>query len=195
MIIGFLGKKMCGKDTTCNYLITKYGYKRISFADPLKKCIKELFGFTDNQLYSHEKEVTDIYWDIKPREAMQFVGTDIVRDTFPKKLLPNIKNDFWIKRADLIYKQNPNNDKIVFSDVRFQNEVDYIHSIGGIIVKINRNNIKNYDTHKSELEIDTIKNFDIQIDNNSNLTDLYINLEKFVVKRKIIDMKGHVDRF
>ena len=185
---------MCGKDTACNYLIKKYGYNRISFAEPLKKCIKELFGFTDNQLYSHEKEVTDIYWGIKPREAMQFVGTDIVRDTFPKKLLPNIKNDFWIKRADLIYKQNPNNDKIVFSDVRFQNEVDYIHSIGGIIVKINRNNITNYDTHKSELEIDTIENFDIQIDNNSNLTDLYINLDKFVVKRKIIDMKGHVDR-
>tara|TARA_Y100000389_G_scaffold201557_1_gene244530 strand:- start:956 stop:1543 length:588 start_codon:yes stop_codon:yes gene_type:complete len=195
MIIGFLGKKMCGKDTACNYLIKNYEYNKISFAEPLKKCIKELFGFTNNQLYSHEKEVTDTYWGIKPREAMQFIGTDIVRDTFPKKLLPKIQNDFWIKRADLLYKQNPNNNKIVFSDVRFQNEVDYIHSIGGIIVKINRNNIKNFDAHKSEIEIDSINNYDILIDNNSSLSDLYINLEKNLVKNDSIDMRGHVDRF
>lgn len=179
MIIGFLAKKRCGKDTACDYIVKKYNYTKLSFAHPLKKCVKELFGFTNSQLNSQQKEIEDLYWGIKPRKVLQFLGTDVVRDLFPKKLLKDIGNDFWIKRTDLWYKQNyeKHKDKIVFSDVRFQNEVDYIHSINGIIVKINRENFSD-DNHKSELEIDNIKNYDILIDNNTTKEEFYSKLEK-----------------
>ena len=45
--------------------------------------------------------------------------------------------------------QKTSNSNIVIDDVRFQNEVDMIHSLGGIIIKIECDNeIK--DNHESE---------------------------------------------
>lgn len=181
MIIGFLAKKRHGKDTACNYIVKKYGYKKMSFAYPLKNAVKHLFGFTDNQVNGNQKEIEDIYWGIKPRKALQFIGTDVVRNQFPQKLLSSdIANDFWIKRFDLWYKNNCENN-IVISDVRFQNEVDYIHSLGGFIIKIERTvDIVNDDIHESELEIDKIKDYDRYILNNSSFKKLYSELDKTI---------------
>ena len=89
-MIGFLAKRQSGKDTACDYLVEKNGYTKRAFAHPLKRCTQELFGFTDDQIFTEQKEEIDENWGISPRQAFQVVGSDIVRDLFPKILLPNI---------------------------------------------------------------------------------------------------------
>ena len=65
-IIGFLGKKRCGKDTSGDYLIEKYGFVKYAFADPVKQICKILFDFSEDQLYGNKKEGVDFRWYLTP---------------------------------------------------------------------------------------------------------------------------------
>jgi hypothetical protein len=174
VLIGLLGKKRSGKDTVADHLVLNKDFIKKSFADPLKDVIKILFGFNEEQLYGHLKEAIDDNWNVTPRETMQFIGTDIVRNQF-HKLIPDIGNDFWLKHFELWY-QNNKHQNIVIADVRFQNEVDLILSLGGTIIKLERNDSNlhlNIDDHISEIEIDNIVNHSTIINNNGTINDLY----------------------
>ncbi len=61
MIIAIGGLAGSGKDTACDYLVEKHGFKKTSFAAPLKQMAKIAFGFTDEQLYgpSSKREEQD----------------------------------------------------------------------------------------------------------------------------------------
>jgi len=83
-MIGFLAKRQRGKDTASDYLINKKGYTKYAFAEPLKRGIQQWFGFTDEQLFTDEKENIDKNWGVSPRKVCQIIGTDVVRDMFPK---------------------------------------------------------------------------------------------------------------
>lgn len=187
-MIGFLAKKHRGKDTASDFLVNNYGYTKNAFAHPLKKCIQELFGFTDEQLFTDKKEEKDERWGISPRKAFQVFGTDIVRDLFPKMLFQessNIGNNFWIKRADIWYNNNRSEHKglVVWSDVRFQNEVDYILKNGGRVFKIDRPVIDStewFDGHSSEIELDKIINYTDVIINDGNVDELYEKIRSVI---------------
>jgi hypothetical protein len=188
-MIGFLAKRKRGKDTACDYLVSEYGYTKRGFADPLKLGVQQWFQFSDEQLHTDKKEENDINWGISPRHVYQVVGTDIVRELFSKILLPNIGNDFWIKSADIWYENNKSihEEKVVWCDVRFQNEVDYILNKGGVVYRIDRPSLnleENYrtDNHMSEKSIDCIKNYTDIIINDGSLHDFYTNIEKLINK-------------
>jgi hypothetical protein len=146
----------------------------MSFADPLKQASGILFGFSDEQLYGDLKEEVDPSWGITPRLVFQWFGTEIFRSEI-STILPEIKNNFWVESFRARYinmlKTNPN-AKVVVADVRFQNEIDVIHKLGGTIIKIDRPSIKNEDTHASE-DIDSLTNFDLLIKNEGTIEDLY----------------------
>lgn len=160
-IIGLLGRKGHGKDTIADYLVQNYNYSKFAFALSLKDIIKQLFDFNDDQLYGNSKEEIDPRWGKSPRWIMQFLGTDVFRNTFGE--------DFWIK--SLKYKIKDYN-LVVISDVRFQNEADFIKEIGGKIWKVERNINNNiYSNHESENNIDQIE-YDLLI-KNEHLNELY----------------------
>ena len=48
-IIAICGAKRSGKDILSKYIVSKYNYKKISFAEPLKNAVKALFNFNDIQ--------------------------------------------------------------------------------------------------------------------------------------------------
>lgn len=180
-LIGFMGKKGSGKDTSADYLVKKYGYKKISFATPLKDAIQILFGFSDEQLYGDKKETIDDRWGTSPRKVMQYLGTDIFRNDI-NKIMPNIKNNFWTNIMEINYKNEllkNKNAKFVIADVRFKNEVDVIHKLGGKIIKIDRNT-KHNDNHISENMMDKINDFDHIIDNTSSLNNLYKKIDLII---------------
>jgi len=191
-----MGKRGRGKDTAADYLVRQHRYTKMAFAGPLKRGIKELFGFTDNQLYTEEKEKIDKNWGVSPREVCQVVGTDVVRKLFPKLLLPDIGNNFWVFRANIWYEReiekNPNL-LVVWSDVRFQNEVDWILKNGGRVYKIERESLdktglvvgaSQADLHASEVDMDKIRNHSGVIRNNGTLDDLYDDLDALMgIKR------------
>jgi hypothetical protein len=188
-IIGITGKKFNGKDTLGIYL-SKYGYQRMAFADPLKEVIKNIFNFNDAQLYGEDKERIDENWKISPRSAMQFIGTDLFRHQM-NKLMPDIGNEIWIKvikrQIEDIWKQNPN-QKIVLTDLRFPNEINLIKELNGIIIRVKRKIDDTYSSidndfivvHESETYIDVLE-VDYDFDNNKTKTDLYKQFDNLYI--------------
>ncbi len=184
-IIGLCGNKGSGKDTIADYLIENYNFKKLAFADFIKNALKKLFDWDDDTFNHENKEKKDEYWDITPREMCQQLGTEFLRihckDIISTKFkLPNgeiYHSTYHIKRINQevikILNQNPNT-KIVFSDVRFQDELDYIKKLDGIIIRINRPNNKQnkFNNHLSEQCIDILNNIDIEIENNLTIQDL-----------------------
>lgn len=61
LIIAVCGLAGSGKDTACDHLVAKHGFRKTSFAAPLKQMAKIAFGFTDEQLYgpSSKREQQD----------------------------------------------------------------------------------------------------------------------------------------
>lgn len=173
-IIGVTGRKFNGKDTVGKILSDKYGYVRVAFADPLKEACRSIFHFTDEQLYGKDKEVVDEYWKITPRHVLQFVGTELFREQM-STLIPWVEKDIWKKSIEKQIHDIRDKNKhacIVVTDVRFQNEVDAVRKMGGIVMRVNRPSLKNdLDAHSSELEIDKL-DVDIDIFNDSTVDDL-----------------------
>jgi len=158
MLIAFTGNKGSGKSTAADYLFNHYGFQKIGFADPLKAACKILFGFSEEQLEGHQKEIIDPYWGVTPRRVMQIIGTEIFQYDIPKHLPEmNIEREFWIKWFERWYYyhyQEGNN--VVISDLRFQHEADAVKKYNGKIIQILRNTNEPSDNHPSEYELSLI---------------------------------------
>ena len=179
------------------HLVATRGFKKLSFAEPLKKVVKELFNFNDIQVgideenaVGDEKEIIDERWGISPRKALQFFGTEIMQHAI-NELIPNTNKGFL---ADILLSRISGNscDSYVISDMRFLHEYNKLKSsveVGKscslIVVKISRPavNISEVaggaggvrDSHISENEYIDIP-YDVEIINDgaiSDLTDLF----------------------
>jgi len=183
-LIGFLAISRSGKDTCADHLVQNYGYTKMSFAEPLKKMCAIAFGFNQEQLHGDLKEVVDESWGITPRLALQYLGTDVFRKDITK-IVPNIGDNFWINCFKVNYfielQKNPD-FKCVISDVRFQNEVDLIKTLGGVVIKLERptldpNRVYN---HESERGISLIKNYNYLLVNDKTKEELYEKLDNLM---------------
>lgn len=174
MIIGLTGTKCSGKDTFADYLVEKYDFVKVSFADNLKNILKKMFNWTDKHFNRENKEIECKEWGISPREAMQLMGTEVLREQFNMlyTTIDNVKYTYHIKYLhNIISKINKN---IVISDVRFQDEITYIHNNDGLVFKINRKtNI--FDKHKSENQ--KLKKIDHYFNNNGSLKEYYNDID------------------
>lgn len=172
IIIGIGYKKGVGKDTVANRLVDKHGFTRMSFADPLKEACRVIFHFTEAQLYGDKKEVVDPRWGKTPRQILQMMGTDAVRNIIDK--------DVWIKslkiKIENLVRANPGKQlRIAVPDVRFPNEADAIHSMeGGEVWKVDRVLPTNeFSYHASEVALDPYKNWSAILNNRGSMADLY----------------------
>jgi len=118
--IGLIGLAGSGKDTAALALMDR-GWKRVAFADELK----------GRALY---------------------MGWDGRKDARGRRLLCNLgmamrayDPHFWINHARAAMRGRP----CVFTDVRFQNEADFIRAEGGIIVRVLREGLE-VGEHESE---------------------------------------------
>jgi hypothetical protein len=100
-IIAICGAKRSGKDVLSKYLVHKYKYRKLYFAEPLKKAVKELFNFSDIQVgidegenAGCEKDTVDDRWGVSPRQALQFFGTEVLQYKI-QELLPTINRYFF----------------------------------------------------------------------------------------------------
>ena len=182
-LIGVLGEKRHGKDTFSDH------YTKRTFAGPLKEACRIIFGLNEEQLYGDDKEIDDPFWKQKPRVMYQFVGTDLFRKQI-SNIIPHVGDRFWVENARRFILEKSKDDpnvKIIVSDLRFQNEVDLIHELGGTVIKIYRPNgqSENKDKHISEKGIDDIENYDHLIENDSSILDLFTKIDVFVEKNKL----------
>lgn len=180
-IIGIAGKKEHGKSTISKHLCEYYGYENISFAAPLKESCKIIFSLDNEQLYGNQKEIIDERWGVKPREIMQFVGTDLFR----KKLGELIKNAdrIWVLALLEKLKKNPNK-RYVIDDIRFQNEIDAIKKFNNVItLRVKRNIEMKNDEHESEKNIENLINIDYDIANTDSKKSLIDKIDDFISKK------------
>lgn len=145
-VVGFLGS---GKNTVGNFLIDNLGYKRDSFAGPLKDAVSVVFGW-DREMLEGEtagsrswREQPDIWWEQRlnwfahplaknhprftPRLALQLWGTDVLRVGF--------FDEIWI--ASLEYRLK-DAERVVVTDCRFPNEIKIIRNMGGKVIRVKR---------------------------------------------------------
>jgi len=187
-IIAFHGPAGAGKDTAAFAIKESTSNTEIlSFAGPLKDACKILFNFSNDQVYHPViKEEIDERWKKSPRQILQWLGTDILRT--------HINQDFLImnmkQRMD-----SSNADYIIISDVRFDNEAEFIRSLGGKIVKIERPNIKTtiHSDHASEKGIspDLI---DAIVENNTSIEEFQTRIK--LVSRVIFNTRNdHSNHF
>jgi len=156
-LIGFVAAKQHGKTLGSEYLSHKYGYKIVSFSDPLKRALKEIFDFSDEQLWGSQKESIDPFWGLTPRFVMQMVGTDFFRVQMKQKV-PHIGDQIWVKVAEKRIRQYlDSGQNVVVDDVRFLNESNLIHQMGGYLIRIERPMMHlSIDSHESEQHIKEI---------------------------------------
>lgn len=125
-VIGIHGPLNGGKDTVCSILKTlRPGqFAQYAFARPLKEAGMILFGFTMEHFEDRVlKEQVDPYWGFSPRKAMQLLGTEYGRQL--------LREDIWIRRAQREVELNKAKGlKTIITDVRFENEAEWIRSLG-----------------------------------------------------------------
>lgn len=51
MILGLVGNAGSGKDTAADFLVKNDAFVKVALADPLKRICRDVFGFTDQQLW------------------------------------------------------------------------------------------------------------------------------------------------
>ena len=166
VVLAFAGRKGSGKDTACDFFVKQYGFEKQSFADPLKESCLQVFDLTPNQLWGTDKDKMDERYDRTPRHLMQLFGTDWIRD--------QISESFWVDK--LIKRCTSSSKSVVISDVRFANEVDAVHDLGGHVIGIHRETC-DADKHESE-DFEGLKEIDMFIYNNYSLQDLHSVLKK-----------------
>jgi hypothetical protein len=171
MIIGLSGYAQSGKDTIANILVEKHGYTRVAFADPIRKLLYEmdpLVPHEDNLITYRLQDLVDSYgWDKAKvefpeiRRLLQELGVGA------RKLFGDT---FWINEA--LFDVAPN-DKVVVSDVRFENEAQWIQDFKGQIWRVKRMETHAVNDHISESQLDGYPVDQIFV-NNGTVEDLEI---------------------
>lgn len=128
-IIAIAGNARCGKDTlgkNFSYLLKQYGINSslYSFADELKRetddFLKQTLGISSYTNDDDEKAII--------RPFLVFWGTDLRR-----KLNPTI----WV---DKILESIKENEVAIITDLRFENELEFVKSNNGSVIYLSRVN-------------------------------------------------------
>ncbi len=169
-IIGIMGKKHCGKSEASKYLELSHGFKRISFADPMK-CMLLSLGLSSEELWGNRKEVpSELLGGQTPRHAMQTLGTEWGRNLIHK--------DIWILAWKL--QVGKYSTPVVIDDLRFLNEAKAIKELGGRVILVERAETTTKDMHTSEVELERIP-YDVKILNNSSIDNLHLEMSKLLI--------------
>ena len=170
-LIAFTGKKLSGKTSAANYLITRHGFTRISFADPLKCMLLEL-GVSRESLWGDRKEVPlEILGGKSARHAMQTLGTE-----WGKQMISdNIWTNAWERKV--LACSTP----VVVDDVRFINESHLVHQLKGTVLLIERPDFEFEDAHLSETELSRLP-CNGKLLNDGSLKEFEANLSEWLEK-------------
>ena len=194
-IIGITGKAGSGKDTVANYFVSSKNYIQLTFGGAVKDIVQIITGWPREMIEGQTPESRNLRetivhpnYNMTCRQLMQFVGTDLFRNNLDPNIWVNIVHD-KIKKiiSDGNGNENGNGNGnirgIIVSDVRFDNEAQFIKSIGGIIIKINRGSVDNANSgHQSERGISI--ECEYIVENNNTIDELYNQIDYIIYDMK-----------
>lgn len=150
-IIGIHGIKYAGKTTTGDWLNERFGHQGIAFATPVKRVVyiinsllpsgRRVQEFVDEHGWEGIKTLTgpvDKADYLECRRLQQATGTDAGREV--------LGVDIWANKAS---DQANFSDRFMFTDVRFDNEAQVVHDMGGFVLQVVRPDLV-ADEHSSE---------------------------------------------
>lgn len=158
-VIGISGKAGSGKDYISQNFLRPHGYFQWSFAWHFKNSIVGKGAATYEEVF-HTKPP-------HIRKELQLEGTERGRNIYGENI--------WCETAKswmLLLHEQWGINKFVVADVRFPNEVEFIKTMGGNVLRINapirieRNTLSaEARLHVSETALDDYANFDYILDN------------------------------
>lgn len=185
-VIGFAGQKRSGKDTAAQ-IARRYfeeaGWEvhTIAFADALREYALKLDPWVVSDHDGHPEPLArvisafgwenckDTSYAESVREVLQRLGADVMRA---------VDEDVWVKLAGRkmqeILEGGPHSRFVfIFTDVRFENEVQFILENSGAVFEMRRPGRSSEDSHVSEfLELEPNGTNIFAIDNDGNLEQL-----------------------
>lgn len=173
ILIGLLGKKRSGKSTCGKYIQENFAFENLAFAEGVKYVSMKRYSLMKNQMETYKDNI-DHRWGKTPRDIFKEIGMNARK----------YDSDYWIKYLCNSITKKLQSDPLVnfvISDVRFQNEADFILKHGGYLIRVVRPGLlDNEDNHISEMEGDCIQ-VDVEIHNDSTIENLVQVLDNIII--------------
>jgi hypothetical protein len=207
LIVAVCGLAGSGKDMACDYLVRTHGFKKTSFAAPLKQMVKIAFGFTDEQLYgpSEKREEQDerypfsgvcpacgqkceamiptetVAWHCHPcnRDYPMFINARVALQTLGTEWGRRLSSNIWAN-AGVNHMLENEGSRWCLSDLRFKNEFQAVKNAGGFVVRLMRGHVQHNHASETELLSIPLSDFDMVIHNHGELSKLFIGLDATV---------------
>jgi hypothetical protein len=161
-VIGVSGLARTGKDTVANFALAQIGGYRYSFADPMRDMLKAIGMDLSDPFWQDRKDTPIPALGASPRRLMQTLGTEWGRQL--------INPDIWLVLAkQRLLAFGPG---MIISDVRFENEANWVRSLGGLVIHLVRPSAPKIEQHISEAGV-LVNDLDLVIHNNGTLEQLF----------------------
>jgi hypothetical protein len=143
-LIGIAGRAGSGKDTAGARLVECYGFQQYAFADPIRAMLGALGAFPAADLVNRDTKEVIIDWLGKsPRQMAQTLGTEWGRELVHPQL--------WVLMAQRRWDAAKAAGRdLVITDVRFENEVEWLRGAGGRVIYLARPGAEAVSAHASE---------------------------------------------
>jgi hypothetical protein len=170
-VFGFIGNMGCGK----NYIAEKVFLPKLKPKSTLVMAFADHFKIT--AICFQKLEYTKVFGekDEYTRKQLQQLGTELGRDNYGDDIWLNVLYN-WMR----VYNER-GIERFIITDVRFENEVNFIKSLNGKVIKIeapdrnldrlmkesngDQNKLLELANHRSETYIKEFKEYDYLIDN------------------------------
>lgn len=180
-LVGLCGFAQSGKDTAASYLVDRFGWTRVAFADALRDVLFALnpiakvnFGFGAYDPILRVQEIVGFDgWDKAKtadndiRNLLQRLGTEAGRQIIDENLWVGMGED-KIERAG---------GPVVVTDCRFPNEIALIRRRKGLLIWVEREGVGAVNAHASEHSVSKA-DCDLVLTNNGTIEDLHNSLSQ-----------------
>ena len=170
MLIGLTGYAQSGKDTLAEILVSKFGFTRVAFADPIRD-----FCYEANPMISHVGNEPVFLRTVVDRDgwdkAKQISGVRRLLQNVGVAARNNFGQDFWVMQAMQKVRYE---SRIVVTDVRFINEAEWIKNYeDSHIWRVVRPGVEAVNNHVSESQMAEYKVDQVFL-NDGSLEDLEV---------------------
>lgn len=139
-----------------DYIVSKYGFVKVSMADPFKRIAKEIYEFSDEQLWgpSQARNYPDTRYQradgtyLTARIVTQLLGSELSRLAYPetwilymKRVIKKIEAGYFYSEQQGAYEvpgQKSNYAGVVVNSCRFKNEIEGLQEMGATTVRLKR---------------------------------------------------------
>ena len=146
-ILGISGRMGVGK-STAGEILSKYGYQQASFAHSLKRMVAGLLDVPVEMLEERDfkNKGSGLCREPFVNQKIEMTVREVLEQVATK--MRELSEDFFIDALDLP------DGLVVITDVRYPNEVEWIRSTGGIVIRLTANNLPPQSDHISNIALD-----------------------------------------